>query len=403
MIKQTTGKNAMKSVLLPLTLLLLFAAQSVWAQGGVASTPPTTTDEAQPASTNIPGQSYPQIDSQQRATFHLSAPDAHQVAVQVDKYYEMVKGPDGVWSVTTDTLAPGFHYYSLIIDGVWTMDPASETFFGMGREASGIEVPEKGVDFYSAKDVPHGDVRARWFFSKTMQSWQRCFVYTPPGYDNNIKTRYPVLYLQHGFGEDERGWGNQGHLNFIMDNLIASGQAKPMIVVMANGGIAEGQRPTGDLSQRPVGPFLGGQFENVMMDELIPMIDSTFRTQADRDHRAMAGLSLGGMQTLQITLKHLDHFAYIGGFSAAGGIFPDMTTSYGSVFADPQKFNKQVKVLFLSDGTEEGHGTDGNRKFHQTLDAAGIKNFYYESPGTAHEWQTWRRSLFQFAPLLFRN
>ena len=390
-------------------LLMMLAAHSCRAQAGPTAAPALPADDARPATTNVPGQTYPRIDSQLRATFRVSAPNAQQVAVQVDKHYDMVKGDDGVWSVTTTPLVPGFHYYSLIIDGLWTMDPASETFFGMGRQASGIEVPEKGADFYLPQDVPHGDVRAKWFHSKATDRWERCFVYTPPNYDTNTRTRYPVLYLQHGFGEDERGWSTQGHANFILDNLIAAGKAKPMIVVMANGGIASGPvgrrppggRPTGPGA--PVGPFFGGEFENVMLGDLIPMIDSTYRTLTDRDHRAMAGLSLGGMQTFQITLKHLDKFAYIGGFSAAGGIYPDLKTAYGGVLADPRAFNKKVKVFWLSVGTEEGRGLNGNKAFHQTLDAAGIKNVYYESPGTAHEWQTWRRSLYGFAPLLFRD
>jgi enterochelin esterase-like enzyme len=293
-----------------------------------------------------------------------------------------------------------------VIDGVTTMDPASETFFGMSREASGIEVPEKGVDFYDAKNVPHGDVRAVWFYAKTTNSWQRCYVYTPPDYDANAKIRYPVLYLQHGMGEDERGWPTQGHVNFIMDNLIAAGKAKPMIIVMANGGIAAGlggRKPPTVGPDTPVGPFLGGEFENVLLSDLIPTIDTQFRTLPDRDHRAIAGLSLGGSQTLKTGLEHLDKFAYIGGFSTAGGVFPDPKTSYGGVMADAKSFNQKVKVFYLSLGSEETRGTNGNRAFHQTLDAAGIKNIYYESPGTAHEWQTWRRSLYGFAPLLFQN
>ena len=409
----------MKPTPLTAMTLLLLTAGSCRAQTGQAAAPAPTVasaaptqaaDDALPATTNVPGQSYPRIDSQLQATFRVKAPDAKQVAVQVDKHYDLVKGDDGVWTVTTTPLVPGFHYYSLIIDGVWTMDPASETFFGMSRQASGIEVPEKGTDFYDAKDVPHGDVRAKWFYSKTTKSWQRCFVYTPPDYDVNTKTRYPVLYLQHGMGEDERGWSVQGRVNFILDNLLAAGKAKPMIVVMANGGIAAGlagRRPprpsTPGGPKAPVGPFLGGEFENVMLDDLIPMVDAGYRTRPDRDHRAMAGLSLGGMQTFQTTLKHLDKFAYIGGFSAAGGIYPDLKTDYGGAMADPAAFNKEVKVFWLSVGTEEGRGLNGNKAFHKELDDAGIKNVYYESPGTAHEWQTWRRSLYGFAPLLFQN
>src|SRR5262249_14128075 len=241
---------------------------------------------------------------------------------------------EGVWTITTEPLVPGFHYYTFVIDGARVSDPNSETFFGVSRMMSGIEVPEKGVDFYDPKDVAHGEVRERWYHSKSTDTWRRCYVYTPPDYDSNSSRRYPVLYLQHGAGEDERGWPTQGHVNFILDNLIAAGKAKPMIIVMDNGGggaaFAGGPRGRGGpppAGRGGLGNF--GAFQEILLDELIPMIDSTYRTISDREHRAMAGLSMGGMQTMQIGLGHLDKFAYLGGFSGGGRGAGDIKAAYG--------------------------------------------------------------------------
>jgi enterochelin esterase family protein len=333
----------------------------------------------------------------------------------------MEKGEGGAWTVTTPPLPPGFHYYSLVVDGVSMNDPGSETYYGVSKDMSGIEVPEKGVDYYEPKDVPHGDVGSRWYYSKITGAWRRCFVYTPPDYHTNVRGRYPVLYLQHGAGEDERGWPVQGRMNFIMDNLIAAKKAKPMIVVMDRGyatkageavpppqfalpqpGSADAPgAPAGGRGSRPPNAF-----EDVVVRELIPMIDSTYRTLADRDHRAMAGLSMGGMQTFQITMDHLDLFAYIGGFSGAGGGFAgtpfDVKTAYNGVLSDPAAFNKKVKLVWIGVGTVEPERMlTSIKSFHETLDKAGIKSVYYESPGTAHEWLTWRRDLNDFVPRLF--
>jgi enterochelin esterase family protein len=415
--------------------LLLIATTALLACGlSLAQTPA----DSQPASSNVIGAQYPRIGSDLRATFRLPAPDAQKVQVNVGgKKYDMIKGDDGSWTATSDPLVPGFHYYSLIVDGVSINDPGSETYFGVGRQFSGIEVPEKGIDFYAPKDVPRGEVRERWYFSKITGSWRRCFVYTPPGYDGSLKARYPVLYLQHGGGEDERGWVVQGRVNFIMDNLIAAQKAKPMIIVMdrgyayrpgetvrptypppsapaasvssalTGGSGTPGAPPSAAAPPRPAGPFLSQTFEEVFISELIPMVDSTYRTIPDRDHRAMAGLSMGGMQTFQITLKHLDKFAYIGGFSgAAGGMSTspiDPKTAFNGVLNDSAAFNKRVKLVWLGIGTAEPERMYKSvNTFHQVLDQAGIKHIYYESPGTAHEWQTWRRDLNDFAPRLFR-
>ena len=190
-----------------------------------------------PAPSNIRGAEYPRIHPDLRVTFRIKAPDAQKVDFGFfdSQRYPATKGEDGFWTATTEPQVPGFHYYRVFIDGAEVNDPASETFYGTGKETSGIEIPEKGVDYYLPKDVPHGEVRERWYFSKTTQAWRRIFVYTPPGYDTDRDTRYPVLYLQHGGGEDERGWPNQGRVGFILDNLIAERKARPMLVVMEQG------------------------------------------------------------------------------------------------------------------------------------------------------------------------
>jgi enterochelin esterase-like enzyme len=355
-------------------------------------------NDAKPAVSNIPGQEYPKIDSQLRATFRIKAQNASKVQIDLGKVYNMTKDGNELWTVTTDPLVPGFHYYFLIIDGLPVADPASQSYYGTGKMSSGIEVPEKGVDFYEPKNVPHGEIRAKWYFSKITNAWRRCFVYTPPGYDTKTDTRYPVLYLQHGGGEDERGWVEQGRVNFIMDNLIAEGKAKPMIIVMDNGNA----RSQGE-------GFWGfGTFEKVMINELIPMIDASCRTLADRENRAMAGLSMGGMQTFIITLNNLDKFAWIGGFSGSGGgpsgAAFDPNTAYKGVLADANEFNKKVHLVWLGIGTAEKRLFYKSVKdFRDTLENAGIKTVFFKSEGTSHEWQTWRRSLYDFAPRLFKT
>jgi enterochelin esterase-like enzyme len=370
-------------------------------------------DEEVAATSNIQGANYPQIHSDLRVTFRLKAPEAQTVRLHLDKDYDMARDTEGVWSVTTSAQVPGFHYYWFMLDGVNVCDPASETYYGVSREYSGIEIPEKGVDFYDVKNVPHGEIRQRWYFSKTTGAWRRIYVYTPPDYDSNIGARYPVLYLQHGGGEDERAWGNQGRVSEIMDNLISETNVTPMIIVMENGYARRPAQP--DSSPRPVGVGKGGaqdfsrmveELEDVYINDLIPLIDATYRTIPDRDHRAMAGLSMGGMETFNITLDHLDEFSYIGGFSGAGGGFGgpiDLRTAHHGVMGYANGFNKRVHLLWLGVGTAEPEFMRASvLNYHDALDKAGIKTVLYQSPGTAHEWQTWRRDLREFAPLLFR-
>jgi enterochelin esterase family protein len=313
----------------------------------------------------------------------------------------MERTEDGVWSVTTPPAVPGFHYYWLVMNGVAVNDPGSETYFGYGRPTSGVEVPDPEADFYDARDVPHGDVRALWYHSKVTRKLRRALVYTPPGYDADTARRYPVLYLQHGAGEDERGWTTQGRANFILDNLIATGAARPMIVVMDNG-YAErsGFQPSpGAGSGRPRFDFSG--FEAVLLEELVPKVDATYRTLAGREHRALAGLSMGSMQALQVGLAHPDTFAWLGAFSLPPiGSF-DVATSYGGVFRDANAFNAKMRLLWLGAGTAEERFAEAARSVHKALDQAGVKHVLFESQGTSHEWQTWRRSLHDFAPRLF--
>jgi enterochelin esterase family protein len=331
----------------------------------------------------------------------------------------MAKQPDGHWTVVTPPLAPGLHYYTLNLDGAEVTDLGSHAFFGGGKHASAVEVPEPGATYYSIRDVPHGQVREVWYHSKPTGSWRHALVYTPPGYDqDDAKVRYPVLYLQHGGGEDETGWVRQGRANFILDNLIADGAAKPMIVVMAYGYARRAGQPVPDLAGKPFGSpertkamqEMTAAFEADLTEALIPFVDSSFRTIADRDHRAMAGLSMGGMQTFHVTLNRLDLFTHIGGFSGAlgplllGDAKLDLGSAYDGAFSDPAAFARKVRLLWLGVGTEEPERMrEGIRSLHAALKQAGIQHVYYESPGTDHEWQTWRRDLKDFVPRLFRE
>ncbi len=377
---------------------LLFIFSLVFAFHSATAQPAQT---GVPAQTNVPEMKYPCVDGSSRATFKIKAPEAHNVQVDIcGKKWPMEKDAEGIWSVTTEPLVVGFHYYFLLIDGVPVADPSSETFFGCGKMASGIEIPEapENAAYYTYdKSIAHGQVRECHYYSTVEQNVRRCFVYTPAGYDTDQSRRYPVLYLQHGMGEDERGWSNQGKMADIMDNQIAAGKCVPMIVVMdyGNCGYIFGTKP-GERRED-----FGASFTPILLTDIIPYIDKTFRTKTDRDSRAMAGLSWGGHQTFETTLANLDKFAYIGAFS--GAIFlpknADIRKVYNGVFADAETFNRQVHTLFLGMGSEENMGS---RQLSEKLTAAGINNIYYESPGTHHEWLTWRRCLNEFLPLIFR-
>ena len=372
-----------------------------------------------PASSNVMDAQFPKVDSGSRVQIRFKAPEATKVRLNFwsGPKMDMEKQADGFWTATTPPMAPGLHYYTIIVDGAEVSDPGSTAYFGGSKWASAVEVPEAGVDFYLPKDVPHGQVREIWYHSTVTGTWRHAFVYLPPNYDNS-KVRYPVLYLQHGGGENESGWIRQGKANFILDNLIASGSTKPMIVVMANGYATTAGYEIPDLTAEPFGSpaFIKvmqermGAFEDDMTHVLIPFIDKTFRTLPDRDHRAMAGLSMGGMETFQVTFDHLDLFSYIGGFSGATNVFVsgsaklDTKTAFNGAMADPAAFARRVHLLWIGVGTNEpDRMKTGLEALHTALNDGNIKHVFYESPGTDHEWQTWRRDLKDFAPRLFQS
>jgi len=369
-------------------------------------------DDSRPAPTNVNNSAYPRIHSDLRVTLKYNAPDAKKVEV-VGNFglgkggpWKMEKGQDGLWAVTTPPVIPGFHYYWFTVDGVRTNDPNSETYFGTSYPTSGIDIPEKGVDFYYAKDVPHGEVRSVWYNSKVTGQPRHIHVYTPPGYDTDLGKRYPVLYLQHGGGEDETGWVRQGHVNFILDNLIAAGKAKPMIVVMEKGYAVKAGSPPAPAGKGGFGKGGPGAFEDVVIKELIPMVDSQYRTIAQRESRAIAGLSMGSGQAMQIGFGHLDTFSAIGAFSGGGGGAADVKTAYGGVFADPAAFDKKVSVFYLHAGTASGDAKalQGAMNLYKSLQQAGVKNVgFNKAEGFAHEWQTWRYALYEFAQKLFQQ
>lgn len=355
--------------------------------------------DAVTAETTIPGNEFPKVDSERRAYVRLFAPQAKRVELDIcGKTYDMQRDERGVWTGVSDPLVVGFHYYFLKVDGVSVVDPATETFFGCCRQSGGIEIPEGTEgDYYRPQlGVAHGQVRSIYYYAKATGEWRHAMVYTPALYETKVKQRFPVLYLQHGMGEDETSWSKQGHMQHIMDNLIAQGEAVPMIVVMESGDV---KAPFRGGDNRAGRSQYGATFYRIMTEDLIPYIDTNFRTLSDREHRAMAGLSWGGHQTFDLVMANMDKFAWMGGFS--GAIFGfDIDKTYDGAFKNADEFNKKIHYLFLSCGSEENFGT-GN--LVNTLRDAGINVDYYVSPGTHHEWLTWRRSLRQFVPHLFQK
>ena len=363
--------------------------------------PFTVPADAVTAETTVPGNEFPKVDKEHRAYFRVVAPDAHRVQVDIcGKKYDMRRDQQGVWCAVTDPLVVGFHYYFINIGGMNVIDPATETFFGCNRQAGGIEIPEGSEgDYYRPQQgIAHGQVRSIYYYAKATEEWRHALVYTPAEYEKG-KKRYPVLYLQHGMGEDETGWSKQGRMQHIMDNLIASGEAVPMIVVMESGDI---KAPFKGGDNRQGFSQYGASFYKVMTNDLITTIDSKFRTLRDRDHRAMAGLSWGGHQTFDVVLSHMDLFAWMGAFS--GAIFGlDVKTAYNGIFTRPDEFNRKIHYLFLMSGTEGMDKMFGTKKLVDELNNQGIHAHYYESTGTDHEWLTWRRGLRQFVPHLFKK
>lgn len=360
-------------------------------------------EDFKPSSVNQPGKQFPQVNSEGCVRVSISAPQALRVQLDIGGLkYDLKKDENGTWTGESAPQDIGFHYYQLNVDGASVPDPGSLYFYGAGRWGSGIEIPAPDQDFYALQDVPHGLVSQNIYFSKITNAWRRCFVYTPAGYEKDVAKRFPVLYLQHGSFEDETGWSAQGNAGLILDNLIAVKIAVPMIIVMDNGYAYKPQDNTADKNARPASVF-----EDVMIQEIIPMIDAKFRTLADREHRAIAGLSMGANQTMRIMMNNLDKFSYYGGFSGTSN-YPssaeiDPATFLDGRFKDGASINKQVKLFWLGLGTKEPAPFPGSvGAFRAMLDKQGIKYTWYESQGTAHEWLTWRRDLNQFASLLFK-
>jgi enterochelin esterase-like enzyme len=355
------------------------------------------------AQTNIRPNDCPCILPDLSVVFNVNAPDAVKVQIDLGKLYDMQKDEKGIWTVTTGKQVPGFHYYSLVIDGVKVADPASASFYGMGRMASAIDIPEEGAGFYTLQDLPHGDIRSKDYFSKTTGTWRHLNVYTPPGYDINTNISYPVLYIQHGGGEDESGWAIQGKTNIILDNLIAEGKAKPMIVVMSNGNVSKPGVTARGYTHEAMAVFKEEIVENV-----IPFIESNFRVKQGAENRAIAGLSMGGGQAFYTGLRNMDVFANVGIFSTGlfGGINSPTNVEFNpetaipGILTNPQLFNKSLKVFYISVG-EQDQRIEFTKKLIQTFNSKGLNVVFETFPGD-HEWQVWRKSLHGFAQKLFK-
>jgi enterochelin esterase-like enzyme len=388
----------MKKVIFIVTAIMIYGLVS--AQPGRTPQVEPLPEGFKPASTNTFISQYPAVNAQaHQAIFRVVAPDAQSVQLQLGGNHDMKKDEKGVWWITTDPLVVGFHYYAITIDGVPVMDRGSKAYFGSNWESSGIEIPEgpEGDYYRFKKNIPHGQIRSIQYWSDINGLERHINVYVPAEYEKNPDKKYPVLYLVHGWGENENGWSLQGHMANIMDGLIESGKAVAMIVVM----------PSGDIQTNSDVRQASGDITDIFVKDLIPFIDKTFRTYTDREHRAMAGLSRGGMQTTTTVFNNMGKFAwmgtfsgfFMGGFGPRGGETPSVETAFNGVFKDAAAFDKQMNLLFISTGTEERNP----KEQVEALKAHGIKNIvFHESQGTAHEWLTWRRALNDFAPRLFK-
>jgi len=402
----------MKKVLFVAVALLsgvIASAQFTGIQRGQQAEP--LPEGFKPSSCNTFLSQYPAVNSQTRqAMFRVVAPTANKVQVDLaGKRYEMTKNDKGIWTCISDPQVVGFHYYSIWIDSVAVMDRNTEAYFGSNWESSGIEIPEgpEGDYYRFNKNIPHGQVRSIYYWSEINGMERHCNVYVPAEYEQSPAKKYPVLYLLHGWGEDENGGSNQGQMANIMDGLINSGKAVPMIVVM----------DCGDIKTNPdVRTASTNDVTQIYVKDLIPFIDKSFRTKTDRQNRAMAGLSRGGMQTTTTVFNNMDKFAWIATFSGffMGGMGPrpaagaaqtpsisqQIETAFNGVFKDAAAFDKQINLLFISTGTEERNP----KETVEALKAHGIKHIvFHESQGTAHEWLTWRRALNDFAPRIFKQ
>ncbi len=352
-----------------------------------------------PASTNVRNANYPQILPDNRVIFSIKAPDAKKVQIDLVRKYDLQKDSGGTWTVTTDSISEGFHYYSLLIDGLPLADPASKTFYGMGRMASGIEIPFAGGAYYALRDVPHGDIRIKKYFSKVTNSWRELYVYTPPGYDVNTSEKYPVLYILHGGGEDETGWATQGKTDLILDNLIAAKKATPMLVVMPDANIG-----MGGFNALGIENSLK-TFEREMKETILPFVENNYRVKSDAASRALAGLSLGGIHTLYTGIRNTNMFSYLGVFSS-GWIIPMMNNiadaQYDLLQKDSASVNKNLKQFWIAMGGKDDIAYKNGQLMMEKLKQLNIRYSYSEYPG-GHTWPVWRNNLYNFAPLLFKE
>lgn len=349
-----------------------------------------------PAVSNVRNAAYPQVLPENRVIFNLKAPDAKKVQVDLVKKYDMVKDDEGNWRITTDSIGEGFHYYSLIIDGVPVVDPGSQTFYGMGRMASGIEIPFAGGDYYALRDVPHGDIRIKKYFSRVTNSWRQMYVYAPPGYDESQSEKYPVLYILHGGGEDQTGWSTQGKTDLIIDNLIAAKKAKPMLVVMMDGNLSSGG--IGGFGEQAL-----KNLENELKQSVIPFVEKNYRVLTTPDQRALAGLSMGGLQTLYAGARNHTMFSYLGVFSSGWwGNQPALSNpQYQFMKENATAINSNIKSFWIAMGGKEDIAYNNCKIMMGKFDEIGIKYTYSEYPG-GHTWPVWRNNLFNFAQLLFQ-
>ncbi len=347
-----------------------------------------------PAPSNVRSAIYPRILPDSRAQFRINAPGVQKMQLDLGKRYNMIKNGAGTWEVTTDSLTEGFHYYSLIVDGFTVADPASESFYGMGRMASGIEVPFRGDDIYAVKDVPHGEISIKRYFSTVLNKWRQFYIYKPAGYDVNRKEKYPVLYIMHGGGEDERGWASQGKTDLILDNLIAAGKAKSMLIVM----------PDGNMGTPMAGEDGYKMFEREMKECIIPFIETNYRAAKGSHNRSLAGLSMGGLQTLYAGLYNTETFAYLGIFSSGWRVPADNKLAeeqYEFLRNNADKVSNNLKLLWLATGSREDAAYPNCKAMLAMFDELKIKYSYDEYPG-GHTWPVWRNNLYKFAQLLFK-
>jgi enterochelin esterase-like enzyme len=348
------------------------------------------------ATSNVRSAKYPRILPDNRVIFRIKAPDAQKMQIDLGKKYDMVKDKEGFWEVTTEPQGEGFHYYSLLVDGVAVADPSSETYYGMGRMASGIEIPIPGENYYAVKDVPHGEVRSERYFSTVTNSWRKLFVYAPAGYDAKVDEKYPVLYILHGGGEDERGWPAQGKTDLILDNLIAEKKAVPMLIVMMDGNFGSGG--IAGFNEQSLRTF-----ENELKQVVIPFVEKKYRAANDANSRALAGLSMGGLQTLYAGIKNTDMFAYLGVFSSGWwSNQPNLSDpQYAFMKKNAGMINGNLKSFWIAMGGPEDIAYNNCKIMLEKFDNMGIKYAYSEYPG-GHTWPVWRNNLYKFAPILFR-